>query len=264
MLPILFDIGPVTVYSFGLMLALGILFGVYYVWSHGRVASLPEEKLLDAAIITILAGLVGARLLYVLSNLSLYSDDPLSALAFWNGGLSFWGALIGGALAVRIVAGRFHWPAGSLYDLAAPGVALGSAFGYLGALLNGSAYGGETSFMWGLRLQGLTGLRHPSQVLEALLQLGLFLLLLRLRKRTPFAGFLALVYLLLYSIGRFLLEFLRGDQTHLAGPFSQAHLTALLVGMISLALIYLRLARLQGSWRVDLSQVLRSVDVRGT
>lgn len=256
MLPILFNLGPVTVYSFGLLLALGLLFGVYYVWSHGLDAALPEEKLLDRAIIVVIAGLLGARLLYVFSNLGLYSDDWISVLSFWNGGLSFWGAILGGAVAVRVIAGRFHWPAGSLFDLAAPALALGASFGYIGALLQGSAYGGETTFAWGVRLQGLAGLHHPSEILEALLQLGIFFFLLRLRKKAPFGGFLALIYLILYSFGRFVLEFLRGDQTHLLGPFSQAHLLSLVVGTTAVALLYLRLARLQGSWRVDIRRAI--------
>lgn len=252
MFPILAYIGPLTIYSFGLFLGLGLLFGTYYVWKNGRAASLPEERLLDVTFLTITGGLVGARLLYVLSNLNLYSEESIGVLYFWQGGLSFWGAILGGVLTILIASRKFRWSSGQLFDLAAPAVALGSIFGYIGAFLNASAYGGETDFIWGIPQQGLVGARHPSQILEALLQLFIFVILLRFKRKSPFAGFLSLIYLVIYSLGRFILEFLRGDQTHLIGPFSQAHMISILVGTLSLLLIYLRLARIQGSWRVNI------------
>lgn len=252
MLPVITTIGPLTIYSFGLLLGIGLLAGTYYVWKHGRAASLPEERLLDGVLVTVVGGLVGARILYVLSNLGLYTEDLVSAAAFWKGGLSWWGAILGGVLTILFLSRKFRWPAGQMFDLAAPAVALGAFFGYIGAFLNGSSYGGETDFIWGVREQGLSGLRHPSQLLEAGLQALILVILLRFRKRAPFAGFLALNYLILYSIGRFVLEFFRGDQTHLLGPFSQAHLISVIVGTICLLLLYLRLARLQGSWRVNI------------
>lgn len=252
MLPVLITVGPFTIYSFGLLLGIGLISGTYYVWKHGRAASLPEERLLDAVLLCLLGGLIGARTLYVLSNFSLYAEDLLGTILFWKGGLSWWGAILGGGVTIFFLSRRFRWPAGQMFDLAAPAVAVGAFFGYIGALLQGSSYGGETEFIWGIRQQGLSGLRHPSQILEAGLQLAILIVLLRLRKRTPFAGFLALTYLILYSLGRFVLEFLRGDQTHLLGPFSQAHLISATAGTICLLLLYLRLARLQGSWRVNI------------
>lgn len=252
MYPVLATIGPVTIYSFGLLLAIGLLFATYYVWKHGRLATLSEEKLLDATFLTIFGGLIGARLLYVLSNWAVYSGDIFLALSFWRGGLSFWGALIGGIITLLVVAKKLHWPAGQLFDLGAPALALGAAFGYIGAFLNGTAYGAETDLPWGVSLQGIAGTRHPTQILEALLQLVLFIFLLRIKKQAPFAGFLAMIYLIFYSLGRFLLEFLRGDQTSFFGPFSQAHLLSFLVGTVAFLLLYLRLARLQGSWRVNI------------
>ncbi len=256
MYPVLFNIGPVSVYSFGLLLSIGLIFGVYYAWKQGRASNLAEEKLLDTSILVILGGLVGSRILYVWSNWPSFVDDLLAVPQFWKGGLSFWGALIGGVITILILSRRLHWPAGSLFDLAAPSVAIGASFGYVGALLNGSAFGAETTWAWGIRLQGLPGLRNPSQLLEAGLQLVLLLVLLRLRPRAPFAGFLALTYLTLYSIGRFGLEFLRGDATLVLGRISQAQIFSLFVGTVSLLLLYLRLARLQGSWRVSIRRIL--------
>lgn len=256
MYPVLATLGTVTVYSFGLFLALGLLFGTYQVWKYGRLFSLPEEKLLDGTLIVVLSGLVGARLLYVASNPTAFAEDPWSAAAFWRGGLSFWGALIGGMVAIRIIASRFHWPAGNLFDLAAPAVALGSFFGYIGALLNGSAYGAQTDFVWGIKIPGLEGMRHPTQVIEALLQLALFVFLISIRRKVPFAGFLGFIYIIVYSMGRFVVEFLRGDQTDVLGPLSQAQLVSLLLGVAATLLLYLRIARLQGSWRVDIRRIL--------
>jgi phosphatidylglycerol:prolipoprotein diacylglycerol transferase len=159
-------------------------------------------------------------------------------------------------VSIILLARRLHYPAGQLFDLAAPATALGAFFGYLGAFLNGSSYGAETNFFWGVPQVGLPGRHHPSQLLEAALQLGLFLLLTRLRPRVPFSGFLALVYLIVYSLGRFALEFLRGDGVSVVGPISEAHVISFLIGLAAGLLLYLRLARLQGSWRIDMRKIL--------
>jgi phosphatidylglycerol---prolipoprotein diacylglyceryl transferase len=255
MFPTIATIGPVTIYSFGLLLGLGLIFATYYVWKHGRPTSLSEEQVLDTAFLTILGGLVGARLLFVLSNLSQFTEDPALAWQFWKGGLSFWGAILGGTMVIFILARRLRWPAGSLFDLAAPALALGSFFGYIGAFLAGSAYGAVTDAPWGVRLLGLDGLRQPTQLIDAIWQLLIFIILIRIRPRSPFYGFLAFLYLILYSLERFLVEFWRGDRTYVWGGISQGQAIAILVGGASILLLYLRLARLQGSWRINISRI---------
>lgn len=259
MIPTLLSIGPVSVYSYGLFLAIGLLVGVYYAWKRGVTSGITDERILDICFLAIIGGLIGSRIWYVASNWNFFVDDPVVALQFWNGGLSYFGALLGGLVTLLVLALRFKISYGQLADIVAPATAVGSIIGQLGAFLGGVAYGAQTSFFWGVPMQGLAGLRNPSQLLEAVLQLGILLFLLRIRKRVPFAGFLVLSYLLLYALGRFGLEFLRGDQTRGLGPFSQAHLASLLLGVVALMLIYLKLARLRGSWHIDFGKLVRMV-----
>lgn len=259
MLPVLFSIGPVTVYSFGLFLAVGILLATYYIWKRARVANLSEEKILDLAFLTMLGALLGARFLYVASNWTFYSEDIGQIFTFWRGGLSLWGALGGGSLTLYLLTQRMGYPVGQIFDLAAPATALAACFGYIGSFLGGLAYGAETSLLWGVPQAGQIGRHHPSQILEALFQLGLFFLLLHMRRRVPFSGFLTLSYLLLYSVGRFFFELLRGDTTSAIGPLTQAQLLAVVTFTVTLVLLYLRLARIEGSWKVSPRKLLRTV-----
>jgi phosphatidylglycerol---prolipoprotein diacylglyceryl transferase len=257
MLPVLFSFGPVKLYSFGLMMVLAFLVSAYWVWKSTRGSSLGEERVLDAAVLTILGGLAGARILFVLSNPQIFMEDLWQALAVFKGGLSFWGAIIGGMVVLAIIARRYRYPVMQFLDLAAPATAIGASIGYIGAFLGGSSYGAVTGLSWGVEMVGLTGKRHPSQLLEALLQVVILVVLLRLRKTQPFSGFLALSYLGIYSFGRFVLELLRGDRTQMWGPFSQAQVICLVVFIISFGLIYLNVARLQGRWGVNFARVLR-------
>ena len=257
MFPILFSIGGINIYSFGLFTLIGIIFALYYVWKNGRGTALSEEKIIDAALVTILGGIIGARLLYVFSNFSNYSYDLAQILAIYKGGLSFWGAVLGGFVTLIFVSRRLRFPFLSLLDLATPALAIGATFGYIGAFLAGSSYGAATNFFWGVPQIGLSGKHNPSQLLEAAFQLVIFILIIRFKKRAPFSGFIVLCYLVIYSIGRFFLEFLRGDQTIVWGFLSQAQIFSLVIGLFSLGLLYLRVARSQGTWAVNPRNVLR-------
>jgi len=257
MLPVILSVGPVRLYSFGLFLVIAFVVAGYWVWKSSRGSSLGEEKILDAVVLTVIGGLLGARMLFVLSNPQVFLEDPWQILAIFRGGLSFWGGIFGGIVALVIVARRYHYPVMQFLDLAAPATTIGAAIGYVGAFLGGSAYGTITSASWGVSMVGLAGRRYPSQILEALLQLSILVVLLRFRKTQPFSGFLALSYLSLYSVGRFVLEFWRGDRTQMWGPFSQAQIISLLVLVVSFGLIYLNMARLQGRWSVNFARILR-------
>lgn len=257
MLPVLISIGSFHLYSFGFFLVVAFLVSAYWVWKSTRGSSLNDEKVLDAVALAIVGGIIGARLLYVFSNPQVYLEDPWQILAVFRGGLSFWGAVIGGIVAIALVARRYNYPVMQFLDLAAAATAIGAAIGYVGAFLGGSAYGAVTHLAWGVTMVGLPGKRNPSQLLEAAFQIILLVIILRLRRRQPFSGFLALSYLCLYSIGRFLLEFLRGDQTHMWVGLSQAQVICLPVFLICFGLIYLNLARLQGRWSVNFAKLVR-------
>src|SRR5437660_9893389 len=178
MLPVILSVGPVRLYSFGLFLVIAFVVAGYWVWKSSRGSSLGEEKILDAVVLTVIGGLLGARMLFVLSNPQVFLEDPWQILAIFRGGLSFWGGIFGGIVALVIVARRYHYPVMQFLDLAAPATTIGAAIGYVGAFLGGSAYGTITSASWGVAMVGLAGRRYPSQILEALLQLSILVVLI--------------------------------------------------------------------------------------
>jgi phosphatidylglycerol:prolipoprotein diacylglycerol transferase len=257
MFPVIFSFGSIRLYSFGFFLALAFMVSGYWVWKSTRGSSLGEEKVLDAVVLTIVGGFLGARLLFVLSNPQFFLEDPWQILAVFKGGLSFWGGLLGGMVAVVIIARRYHYPAMQFLDLAAPATAVGAAIGYVGAFFGGSSYGAVTSLSWGITMVGLPGKRQPSQLLEALFEVVILVVLLRLRRAQPFSGFLALSYLSVYSGGRFVFEILRGDRTEMWGPLSQAQVVSMIVFAVSFGLIYLNIVRLQGRWVINLARINR-------
>ncbi|MBN1937782.1 MAG: prolipoprotein diacylglyceryl transferase, partial [Anaerolineae bacterium] len=225
MAPILFRIGTYTVYTYTVMLALGMLAGTWVSYSLSRRRFSNPQIALDAGFWGLLGGVLGGRLGYVISNWAYFVDHLDKAIAIWNGGLSWHGALIGGVAAVLVwwVAARRNSPSlpgwRDLLDVIAPGLALGGAFGWLGCLLTGSAYGAEASgylppVAWFTAdlpdIYGVWEVRFITQPLMIAWSVLLFILLFTLHRRFSHSPTFAL-YLLLYALADFGVMFLRGD-----------------------------------------------------
>ncbi len=252
MSPILFTVGPLTIYSWGTFLVLGVAVGTVVTIFEGRRRGLRAPELLNLAFLTSLAGLAGARLLYVLVEWPAFRPDPVSAFLFTEGGLSIYGAVLGGAALVLCFARRRGRPFLVYADLMAPGLALGTAIGRIGCFLRGCCYGRLTDQSWGFLSALAGGYRYPSQLMEASLDLALFGLLMTpflrgtadmpaagppLPGAGPFSsatggrpriGLRFLTYLTLYSAIRFAVEFYR-DTPRVLGPLTLTQLLALLI-----------------------------------
>jgi phosphatidylglycerol:prolipoprotein diacylglycerol transferase len=218
--PSLLKLGPFTLHTYGALVAGGFLAGYAYSARLGERHGLPRERSADLAWIALLAGIVGARILYVLFNLPYFRQRPLEIVQFWQGGLVWYGGLAA-ALAVGVAwTIRAGVPTGLAADVFAPGVALGHAVGRLGCFAAGCCYGRPSSLPFAVSFHHPDTLApmgtplHPSQLYEAALDFGLFFLLHRLAARGRPAlgsGTLACLYAALYSVIRFAVEFSRGD-----------------------------------------------------
>ena len=217
--PVLLKIGPVTLYSYGVMLVLAF---VAATWLAARVTrqlppahrAIPADRIQDFFSLALLGGLVGARLFYVALHWGAFSRAPLEIVAIWHGGLVWHGGLAGGLVAGGLYARAHQLALVRVLDQIVPFVTLGHAIGRVGCLLNGCCYGTPTDAWCGLVFPGQSVAVVPTQLLESVGLLLLYLVLRALQRPglLQYPGRLFGGYLMGYAALRFVLEFLRGDQ----------------------------------------------------
>ena len=209
---------------------------------------IPTEQVYLSAFWIVLLGMIGARLVHVLDNLDLYSEYPTQILAFWSGGLSWYGALIGGLLGGALYARKNRISVGRFADALAPAVMLGLSIGRIGCTLNGDAYGTPTGLPWGFvythpnAYADLFVAGHPAPVYEIIWVLAVFGVLWRLKGRVKPDGSLFLAMVAMYSFGRFFISWVRAEPAVL-GPLHQAHIISLALFVIAVALLFYFRAR---------------------
>lgn len=236
MFPVLFRIGSLEITSFGVMVALGALVGLWIFRRELARSGLPEAAM-DAAVYGLVGGLLGAKLLYVFEHLD---ESSFLALFLDRGGMSWFGGFAGGLLAGFLAIRLKRWPLVAVLAAATPALAIGQLLGRIGCFLVGDDYGHPTSLPWGVAFpQGLpptTERVHPTQIYEAIF-LGVFAwLLIRWRRR----GLSDRTVLGRYFVGvgafRFALEFVRVN-TRVLGPLTVAHMFSLAVVALGVALL---------------------------
>lgn len=216
MFPIL-NIGPAAVQLPGLILLLGYWLSLNLAGRRAKTAGLSEDAVFNAGFLALLAGLVGARLGYVALHWSAYQNDLSGILALTFGGLdTATGILIGAGVAGLYL--RRHRPPGPvLLDVLAPALALLFAFISLADLSGGSGYGVTSDLPWAIELWGAR--RHPTQIYELLAALATLGLLWWAHKRSPYAGFRFMLFLLAFGAMRLFLDAFRADPWLLPGGF---------------------------------------------
>ncbi|MFK5954426.1 MAG: prolipoprotein diacylglyceryl transferase [Desulfobacterium sp.] len=218
--PILFKIGSITLYTYGLFVALGFMTAIWFASRQARArgAAIQHEEITDLFLVILLASLVGARLLYVIQNFSLFSDNPLDIFKIWNGGLVFYGGFILALVSAMVYVKHKKFDLWSTADLLAPGIALGHAVGRLGCLSAGCCYGKTCDLPWAITFSNPDSLAplglplHPTQLYAVFSNLIIFGLLLAMDKKSAFSGRLFWLYILFYGIFRSLIELFRGDE----------------------------------------------------
>lgn len=238
---------PVRAYGFFLMLAFGA--GLLYLQRVARGSALPPEGAVDLILGMLLVAVVCARLLYIVLQWDSYGGNWRDWLRVWEGGLSFHGGLAGSIAWVAWYTWRHRLPFWWLADLSAPGVALGYAVARIGCFLNGCCYGTPTDLPWGVCFadpplsRHLTPPSHPVQLYATLANLAIFGLLLGFLKRKRYDGQLFGLYLVFYSVYRFLAEGLRKGVTGevLGLGLTEAQWASLAIAGVGFALMaYLR------------------------
>ena len=222
MFPKLFDLGPIGVYTYGVLLAAAYLVALQVGMVRARARGLDADRVMDLGIYCIISALVGAKLLLIIVDFGDYWEDPARLVTIVRSGGVYYGGFI---LAVTVAfwfIRRHRLPLWTTCDVFAPGIVLAQAVGRIGCLMAGCCYGRPTDLPWGITFTNplaaansgtpLGVALHPTQLYEsaaALLILGI--LLVSERRGRSFPGRTFWSYLLLYPAARFFIEFYRGD-----------------------------------------------------
>lgn len=230
MYPVICRLGPLTVYSYGLSLVLAFTIATLLLRRQAREQGLNPELLFNLSFVILVSGIVGARILYVILNLKTYLNKPLQILMLNQGGLAWFGGLIVASLSCMVYLSYKGLDIYKIFDLTIPYVALGQAIGRIGCFLNGCCYGLE-SLRFGLYFPTHDAVLIPTQLYSSLALLGIYIILrvkqLRVYPHTNLQyqhnriqevgvgayrrGEIFYLYLFLYCLWRFFIEFFRAD-----------------------------------------------------
>ena len=255
-----FQIGPIPIRYYGIILMVGALAGAFLAEREARRRKIDGDLVWDGLIWVLVGGIIGALLWHIFTpppsmveqgfTVKFYLTHPLDILAIWNGGLGIPGAIIGGLLALYIFTRRRKLGFLLWTDIAAPGLALGQAIGRWGNYVNQELYGLPSNLPWAItidpnhRLPGYENIARyqPLFFYESmwdLLNMAFLLWIGRRYAKRLLTGDIFLVYLIIYPVGRFFLEFLRLDAAQVAGiNFNQTVMAV--VAVIATAALILR------------------------
>ncbi len=236
MYPVLFRIGGFEITSFGVMVAVGALVGLWLFNRELQKSGLPPSAL-DAAVAGVIGGMAGAKLLWTFEH---RAEGPALDLLLSRGGMSWFGGFAGGIVAGLAVMGWKRLPMVAVLAAATPAFAIGQAVGRIGCFLVGDDYGRPTQLPWGVAFpEGLpptTVPVHPTQLYELAALVPLAWVLVRLRRSGRSDAFVLGAYFTLAGAIRFLIEFIRVD-VRVVGILSVAHLASLAAVAVGVAIL---------------------------
>jgi len=260
---ILFTIGSFPIYSYGVMLALAFIIGIFLAMKEAKRLGENPERVLDISLYLILGALIGGRLGYVIFNLDYYLKNPIKMLYFRQGGLSFLGAFLIALFLCWLYVKRTKLSFWKFADIAAPSVAIGIGIARIGCFLNGCCYG-LISEKYGVEFPALnmppmylqqlkdgliaSGSAYtlpviPTQLYSCLYAFLIFFILLGIKKYKKYDGYLFLNFLVLYSISRFTIEFFRfyEDNYKMFNYFTVTQI--ILLGVVLVSLIFMNILK---------------------
>lgn len=236
MFPEICTIGPVTIYSYGLMLVAAFSAAVFLSCRYAKAHGVDPDMIFNLAFIGFISGVIGARIFYVVENIQQYLKNPLEIVMFSHGGLSWFGGLILGSLSSILYLRKKKFGVLPALDIIAPFLALAQAIGRIGCLLNGCCYGKPSPT--GIYFPSHEAQLIPAQIYSSLLLLLIYVILRFLQERPHKQGEIFFSYLLLYSIKRFFIEFWRADNPVIAWGltlFQFLSVGAFIVAVVTLA-----------------------------
>jgi len=243
--------GTITIYTYGVLLAAAYLLGLQLALTRAKARGLDSTKVMDLGIYIIISALVGAKLLLLVTDFQTFKSNPAELFNLLREGGVFYGGLIVAVLVALWYIRRVGLPLWTTCDVFAPGIALGHVIGRLGCFFAGCCFGRPTNVPWAITFTNpfaaanvgtpLNVPLHPTQLYEAGAELLILIFLLVTEKKgRMFAGRTFWLYMLLYAITRYVIEFYRGDERGTVGPFSTSQFISLLLAPLAvLMLIYL-------------------------
>jgi len=242
--PLICQIGPVTVYSYGVMMAIAVLVCSMLLIRPARQLGIQADMVFDLSFWIIVSGIIGARIFYILLNLNYFMSYPIEMIKITNGGLAWQGGLAAGLITVLIYSRSLYKKKQitllQLLDLLAPYIALGQAIGRIGCFLNGCCYGKPVS--WGIYFPVHNAHLHPTQLYSSGALILVFFILKNYRRVAKKPGQVFILYLILASIFRFIIEFFRADHGAVIFGLSIFQIICFIILLISLGALKLMLS----------------------
>jgi phosphatidylglycerol:prolipoprotein diacylglycerol transferase len=248
MYPRLFELGALTVYTYGILLAAAYLLGLQFATRRARARGLDQARVLDLGIYIIISALLGAKLLLLITDWNTFASNPGELLTLLRSGGVFYGGLILAVAVALWYIRRIGLPLWTTCDVFAPGIALGHVVGRLGCFFAGCCYGKPTTVPWAVTFTDpfaaanvgtpLNVPLHPTQIYEAGVEGLILALLLATESRgRKFPGRTFWLYMLLYAVSRFAIEFYRGDPRGAVGMFSTSQFISLILAPLSVVML---------------------------
>ncbi|MFQ3549047.1 MAG: prolipoprotein diacylglyceryl transferase [Armatimonadota bacterium] len=243
MKPVLFEVLGFPIHSYGLMLAIGFLLGIWKALKSNEKYKISKDNVYDLCLICLVSGILGSRLVYILLNLQTESFSKFFVL--WQGGLSFHGGLALALLAGYIYTKRKNISFLTCGDLFAPAVAIGYAVTRIGCFLNGCCYGAPCSLPWAVRFNEfgtLTPPSHPTQIYAMIANFIIAIILSIVQKKDHEHGYVFILWIGLYGVYRFINEFFRKGYSAevFAGGITEAQVISIIMIVISAFVLLLK------------------------
>src|SRR5437764_8415154 len=252
MYPRLLELGPITVYTYGVLLAAAYLLGLKLAMVRAKARGLDSARVLDLGIYIIISALVGAKLLLLVTDFQTFKSNPAELFNLLREGGVFYGGLIVAVCVALLYIRRVGLPLWTTCDVFAPGIALGHVIGRFGCFFAGCCWGKPTTVPWAITFTSpfaaanvgtpLNVPLHPTQLYEAGAEFLILIFLLATEKTgRKFSGRTFWLYMLLYAISRYIIEYYRDDPRGTVGPFSTSQFISLILAPLAVVmLVYLR------------------------
>lgn len=244
------SIGNFHIYWYSVLIATGIIIGLYLLMKEASKQNISKDTIIDIAFYTIIWGIIGARIYYVIFNIKPYLSNPLSILYVWEGGLAIYGGIIGGLITLAYQTKKKNIALGKLTDMIVPSLILAQAIGRWGNFFNQEAYGVSTT------LQKLQSLKIPDFIIQGMYidgvyytptffyeslwcLLGVIILIVIRHLKYTRIGYQVSFYLMWYSVGRFVIESFRTDSLML-GYFKVAQIVSVVLFIVGLVIFLIQ------------------------